>query len=257
MTGSGADHSAPVSLTTPAPRPPFPIHKCRGAGRKGPLAAAPIHRTATLNREKVLRAGLLKRLAAQRLRQIGRKLEVVDREKRTICRADTDLNARLAILASVQGIGEATSFVMLIETPEHGSIEHKAVSSLADLSECPRLRTDLWKAVHPGRQSKPPPGPPQAGARRDPVQRRHEGRISGAHRHRKAAKGRDRRRHPRAGHPRQRIAESRPRLGTRNRLTITELYGRVASSTRATSSSVVAKEATMRITTSISAADQR
>ena len=95
-------------------------------------------RTAALNREKVIRAGLLKRLTAQRLRQIERQIGAVDDEMRTICQADPDLKARLAILVSIPGIGETTALIMLIEMPELGSIEHKAVASLAGLAPIAR-----------------------------------------------------------------------------------------------------------------------
>ena len=95
-------------------------------------------RTATLNREKVIRAGLLKRLNTQRLRQIERQLDAVDHAMRTLCQADPDLQARRVILTSIPGIGEATALTMLIEMPELGSIEHKAVASLSGLAPIAR-----------------------------------------------------------------------------------------------------------------------
>ena len=91
-------------------------------------------RTAALNRQKLLRSGLLKRLTAQRLRQIDRQLDAVDQDMRTRCQGDPDLKIRLAILASIPGIGEATALTMLIEMPELGSLEHKCAASLAGLA---------------------------------------------------------------------------------------------------------------------------
>ena len=95
-------------------------------------------RTAALNREKVLRSGLLKRLMAQRLRQIDRQLDAVDQDMRTRCQGDPDLKTRVAILVSIPGIGEATALTMLIEMPELGSLEHKCAASLAGLAPIAR-----------------------------------------------------------------------------------------------------------------------
>lgn len=95
-------------------------------------------RTAALNREKMVRSGLLKRLTSQRLRQIERQLEAVDQEMRTLCQADPTLAGRLAILVSIPGIGEATALALLIEMPELGSLEHKCAASLAGLAPIAR-----------------------------------------------------------------------------------------------------------------------
>lgn len=95
-------------------------------------------RTAATNRGHVLRAPLLKRLANQRLRQIDRQLGAIDVAMRKLCQADPDLKARLAILVSIPGIGEATALTMLIEMPELGTIEHKCVASLAGLAPIAR-----------------------------------------------------------------------------------------------------------------------
>lgn len=95
-------------------------------------------RTAATNRDHVLRAPLLKRLASQRLRQIERQLDAIDAEMRTRCQADPDLKARLAILVSIPGIGEATALAMLIEMPELGTMENKCVASLAGLAPIAR-----------------------------------------------------------------------------------------------------------------------
>ena len=95
-------------------------------------------RTAATNRDHVLRAPLLKRLASQRLRQVERQLETIDAAMRDLCRADPDLRARLAILVSIPGIGEATALTMLIEMPELGTLENKCAGSLAGLAPIAR-----------------------------------------------------------------------------------------------------------------------
>jgi transposase len=51
--------------------------------------------SAALNREKMLRSPLLKRLIAQRLRQVERQIKAIDAALRALCVADADLNARL------------------------------------------------------------------------------------------------------------------------------------------------------------------
>ena len=95
-------------------------------------------RTAATNRDHVSRAPLLKRHASQRLRQIERQLEAIDAAMQSLCQADADLKARLAILVSIPGIGDATALAMLIEMPELGTIENKCVASLAGLAPIAR-----------------------------------------------------------------------------------------------------------------------
>ena len=90
-------------------------------------------RVAAINRNHVQISPLLKRLADQRLRQVERQIAAIDTELRVLCRADAELNARLDILFSIPGIGEATAITMLIEMPELGAIENKCAASLAGL----------------------------------------------------------------------------------------------------------------------------
>ncbi len=93
---------------------------------------------ATSNRDRVLRSSLLKRLAAQRLRQIARQIAAIDARLRQLCKADAALKARLAILVSIPGIGELTALTMLIEMPEPGSLENNCAASLAGLAPVAR-----------------------------------------------------------------------------------------------------------------------
>ena len=95
-------------------------------------------RVAAINRNHVHISPLLKRLADQRLRQVERQIAAIDTELRALCRADTELNARLDILVSIPGIGEATAMTMLIEMPELGAIENKCAVSLAGLAPTAR-----------------------------------------------------------------------------------------------------------------------
>lgn len=95
-------------------------------------------RVAATNRNHTHRAPLLKRQAAQRLRQVERQIAAIDAQLRVLCRADAELSARLDILVSIPGIGEATALTMLIEMPEMGAIENKCVASLAGLAPIAR-----------------------------------------------------------------------------------------------------------------------
>jgi transposase len=91
-------------------------------------------RVAAANRAQVQCSPLLKRHAAQRLRQVERQVAAIDAALRALCRADPDLQARLDILVSIPGIGEATALTLLIEMPELGSIDNPCVASLAGLA---------------------------------------------------------------------------------------------------------------------------
>ena len=95
-------------------------------------------RVAATNRNHVHQAPLLRRLVDQRLRQIARQIAAIDAELRVLCRADAELKARLDILVSIPGIGEATALTMLIEMPELGAIENKCIASLAGLAPIAR-----------------------------------------------------------------------------------------------------------------------
>jgi transposase len=95
-------------------------------------------RVAAANRNHVHRSPLLKRLADQRLRQVERQIAAIDAALRALCRADAEMQARLDILVSIPAIGEASALTMLIEMPELGTMENKAVASLAGLAPVAR-----------------------------------------------------------------------------------------------------------------------
>jgi len=95
-------------------------------------------RTAALNRQKIVRAPLLRRQLDQRLRQIARHLAAVDAQLQSLCRGDADLAPRLAILMSIPGIAQATALSLLIEMPELGNLDQSQVASLAGLAPVAR-----------------------------------------------------------------------------------------------------------------------
>ncbi|MDF2097539.1 transposase [Aquibaculum arenosum] len=101
-------------------------------------------RTATRNRQKNLTLPLLKRQAAQRLRQIEAQLADVDRELLNLIRADENLAQRLGILVSIPGISETTAVTMIVEMPELGTLEPRQAASLAGLAPITR-RSGKWQ----------------------------------------------------------------------------------------------------------------
>jgi transposase len=95
-------------------------------------------RTATLNRQKQLHSPLLRRLTAQRLRQIENQLKAIEAALHTLCAADAALQAKFDILMSIPGVGAPTALAMLIEMPELGTLEAPQVASLAGLAPVAR-----------------------------------------------------------------------------------------------------------------------
>ena len=95
-------------------------------------------RTAILNRQKQMRNTILKRLAAQRLKQIDSQLKAIDNALEGLRDSDTALKARFDILLSIPGIGATTAFAMLIEMPEIGTLENSQAASLAGLAPVAR-----------------------------------------------------------------------------------------------------------------------
>ena len=95
-------------------------------------------RTATTNRSKTLTLGLLKRLAANRLQQINRQIDALDAEAKALVLNDRSLARRLAILASMPGIGETTAIAVIANMPELGQIEAKQAAALAGLAPISR-----------------------------------------------------------------------------------------------------------------------
>jgi transposase len=88
-------------------------------------------RIAARNRDPTHRSPLLKRPARARRRQIERPIAALDAALHAQLAADPALPARVAILLSIPGVGDATAFAMLVEMPELGALEHQGAASLA------------------------------------------------------------------------------------------------------------------------------
>lgn len=101
-------------------------------------------RTACLNRVKTQRLDLLRRQAAQRVKQLDRQIAAVDQLCRDLIATDAALAERLAILMSIPGIGEATAVAILADMPELGQLEHGQAASRAGLAPMAR-ESSTWR----------------------------------------------------------------------------------------------------------------
>ena len=101
-------------------------------------------RTATTNRAKTLTIDLLKRQAAQRLRQIAQQLDALDAQARAAIADDPVLARRLAILTSIPGLGEITAIALIADMPELGQMDAKHAASLAGLAPVAR-QSGTWR----------------------------------------------------------------------------------------------------------------
>ena len=95
-------------------------------------------RTAALNRQKQLRHRLLRRQNTNRLSQINRHLAAIDAEIQKCLAEDTVLTRRTEILTSIPGVSRVTAAGLLTQMPELGSLDTKAVASLAGLAPVTR-----------------------------------------------------------------------------------------------------------------------
>ena len=101
-------------------------------------------RTAAGNRADRAAIGLIRRQAKARLAIIEKQLAEIDETIAALIAADPALAERLDILTSIPGIGAVTACMLLIETPELGSLEPKQAASLAGLAPFTR-RSGKWK----------------------------------------------------------------------------------------------------------------
>lgn len=101
-------------------------------------------RTAAKNRQHNLSSALLKAQVKRRLKQIDDDIAAIDAECLKLVEADEQLQSRLAILASIPGIGEVTIMTMLAEMPELGTMDKRRTASLAGLAPITR-QSGKWR----------------------------------------------------------------------------------------------------------------
>ena len=110
-------------------------------------------RTAAKNRQKNLTQPLLKRHNSERLAQIKRQLDAIEKAIAEIFASNRELQRRLEIVTSIPGISAVTAFTLLIEMPELGTLEARQAASLAGLAPVTR-QSGRWKGrahIHGGR----------------------------------------------------------------------------------------------------------
>ena len=110
-------------------------------------------RTAALNRQKHARHPLIRRQLNNRRAQAERQIRAIDAEMAQLIAKDAQLVRRTEVLASVPGIGLVTARGLLAEMPELGTVEGKAVASLAGLAPVTR-ESGAWRGrsfIHGGR----------------------------------------------------------------------------------------------------------
>ena len=100
-------------------------------------------RTAAMNRQKQLQHRLLRRQNTNRLSQIDRQLTAIDTEIEKCCAEDVVLTRRTEILTSIPGVFRVTAAGLLTQIPELGSLDAKAVASLAGLAPVTR-QSGTW-----------------------------------------------------------------------------------------------------------------
>jgi transposase len=101
-------------------------------------------RVAVRTRLQTTAQALLKRHLKERLIQVERQLQQVDRAIRELVSQDEQLRARFDILTSIPGISDVTAFSMLIEMPELGSMSGKQAACLAGLAPISR-QSGRWQ----------------------------------------------------------------------------------------------------------------
>ena len=70
----------------------------------------------------------------RRLRQIAKDIEQIDDALRSLSILDATFARKVAILASIPGIGALTAITLLIDMPEIGNMDNKQAASLAGLA---------------------------------------------------------------------------------------------------------------------------
>ena len=68
------------------------------------------------------------------MRQIAKDIEQIDEALRNLSDLDATFGRKVAILASIPGIGQLTAITLLIDMPEIGSMDNKQAASLAGLA---------------------------------------------------------------------------------------------------------------------------
>jgi transposase len=101
-------------------------------------------RTAAANRGKSLQLAMLKKQNNLRLSQIARNLKAIKEAMLVLIREDLKTARAFEILCSIPGIAKIAAATLLVEIPELGTLDQKAVASLAGLAPFSR-ESEKWK----------------------------------------------------------------------------------------------------------------
>ena len=101
-------------------------------------------RTAAKNRSHTITQKLLLKQNKARLQQIKRDLEAIEAEMLTMIESNETTKQALKIIGSIPGIGKLTAIALLVEMPELGMLDNKAVASLAGLAPITR-QSGKWQ----------------------------------------------------------------------------------------------------------------
>ena len=101
-------------------------------------------RVVAVNRGKGLTLPLLRQQNAEQVARIAGQIRAIDREWKTVLADNARLKARLDILSSIPGVGQATAIALLVDMPELGTMDAKQAASLAGLAPVTR-QSGTWK----------------------------------------------------------------------------------------------------------------
>lgn len=101
-------------------------------------------RVTVRTRMQLITQTLLKRHLKERLAQIEKHIDQVDRVIMKMITSEEDLRVRFEILVSIPGISTVTAFSMLIEMPELGAMSGKQAACLAGLAPISR-QSGKWQ----------------------------------------------------------------------------------------------------------------
>ncbi len=101
-------------------------------------------RTAAKNRSKSLSMPMLNKQNTSRLRQIERDLAAIETQMLALINGDEKMARTFQILCSIPGIAKITAATLIVEIPELGTLNSKAVASLSGLAPFSR-ESGKWK----------------------------------------------------------------------------------------------------------------
>lgn len=134
------------------------------------------------------------------MKQIAKDIDQIDVALRNLSGQDITFARKVAILASIPGIGQLTAITLLIDMPEIGGMDNKKAASLAGLAPVSQS-SGKWQGKDSRRSGTTAQGALHAGTRYHTGEPGHDKKVQSAHRIWKREKGRADRYHAEvAGH---------------------------------------------------------